>query len=122
MKLTLSFPRQERLKSRKSIDAIFRSGKRVHVNEWRAIFQFRPSPGIQVGVGAPSRNFKKAVDRNRIKRLLREAYRLDQHHWKASLIQQQGLDIFFLFTGKTLPDLTATREALSALYEKIFTA
>ena len=78
MKPDLRFPRHERLKSQKSIEALFQKGKRLSVGDFRFIYQFRPTPGIQIGVGTSSRQFKRAVDRNRIKRLIREAYRLDQ--------------------------------------------
>ena len=121
MQPTLRFSRKDRLKSRKSIDALFQSGKRASVEEWRAHYHFRAAQGLQLGVGAPTRNFKKAVDRNRIKRLIREAYRLDQHRWKQALKQKQsGLDLFILYSGKALPDLTATQAGLNKLFDKIF--
>ena len=58
----------------------------------------------KVGFAVSSRNFKRAVDRNRVKRLGREAYRLN----KATLLQAANtrglsLEIFFVFTPKTLP-------------------
>jgi ribonuclease P protein component len=121
MQPDLRFPRQARLKSRKAIDALFQSGKRVHTEDWRAFYLFRPSPGIQIGVGAPSRNFKKAVDRNRVKRLIREAYRIDQQRWKDRLQEkQQGMDLFILYTGKQLPDFSSVQKGLIKLVDKIF--
>jgi ribonuclease P protein component len=123
MKPALRLIRQERLKSRKSIDALFQKGKRVSAGDFRFIFLFRSSPGIQVGVGTSSRNFKRAVDRNRIKRLIREAYRLDQLRWKESLMQrQQGMDLFILFMGRTLPDFQTTQSEVRRAFEKIFGA
>lgn len=121
MPTDLRFPRKDRLKSRKSIDALFESGKRASADEWRALYHFRPTTGMQVGVGAPSRHFKKAVDRNRIKRLAREAYRLDQHRWKQALTEKQsGMDVFFLFSGRAVPDFASTQSALHKLFDKIF--
>lgn len=123
MQPDLRFPRKERLKSRKAIDALFQSGKRIRVEEWSAVYAFRDTPGIQLGVGAPSRNFKKAVDRNRIKRLIREAYRLDQHRWKEAMCNKQpGMDLFILFSGKALPDFAAAQKGLTKLFDKIFVA
>jgi len=53
---------------------------------------------IQAGVGAPTKQFKKAVQRNRVKRLLREAYRLALPAFKAQLpLQGMRLNIFILY-------------------------
>ena len=53
---------------------------------------------IQAGVGAPTKQFKKAVQRNRVKRLLREAYRLELPAFKAQLgLQGLRLNIFILY-------------------------
>lgn len=122
MQPDLRFPRQARLKSRKAIDALFQSGKRIRVDEWSAVYSFRDTPGIQLGVGAPSRNFKKAVDRNRIKRLIREAYRIDQHRWKEALQSKQpGMDLFILYSARGIPDFLSVQQGLMKLYDKIFT-
>ncbi len=121
MKPDLRFPRRDRLKSRKSIDALFQSGKRATAGEFRAFYLFRTAPGLQIGVGSSSRQFKKAVDRNRIKRLLRESYRLDQHRWKQVLAERNtGMDLFILFSGKVVPSLQDCQQGMSQLYGKIF--
>lgn len=53
---------------------------------------------IQAGVGAPTKQFKKAVQRNHVKRLLREAYRLELPAFKAQLpLQGKRLSIFILY-------------------------
>ncbi len=63
-----------------------------------------PSAVLQAGVGVSSRNFKKAVDRNRIKRLMREAYRLQKNTLHDTLAQNsQSMSVFFLYLGKELP-------------------
>jgi len=77
MKLTLGKP--ERLKSRKLIEKLFAEGKSVKKFPLRMVFlqtSHTSTFPMQAGFSVPKRNFKRAVDRNRLKRLLRETYRL----------------------------------------------
>jgi ribonuclease P protein component len=76
-----TFPREEKLKSRKMIGDIFTNGFVVKSYPIRIQFAFHDLtdlPRCQVGVSVSKRNFKSAVDRNRIKRQLREVYRLNK--------------------------------------------
>jgi ribonuclease P protein component len=75
---------------------------------------------LQAGFGASSRHFKKAVDRNRIKRLGREAYRLQ----KGPLLQrltEKGLSlaVFFIYTGKELPEYATVTEKIGVILQKL---
>ncbi|CAL2081314.1 ribonuclease P protein component [Tenacibaculum sp. 190524A02b] len=80
MKFTLG--KEERLKSRKLIGKLYEEGKSIKVFPLRMVYiqaEHTSNYPVQVGVSVPKRNFKKAVDRNRIKRLLRESYRKEKH-------------------------------------------
>ena len=69
----------EKLKKKSDLDALFKHGKWKSVEHLRIIFlQNEHIDAMKIGVSVPKRNFKKAVDRNRIKRLLRESYRLNK--------------------------------------------
>lgn len=75
---------------------------------------------LQAGFGVSARVFKKATDRNRIKRLTREAYRIQ----KASLqhaLESSGrkLAVFFLYTGKELPDFDLVKEKMSIALQQL---
>lgn len=116
-------PKRQRLKSRKQIDSLFAEGKGFAVFPLRVVYRFQSMAekgGVQVGVSASKRHFKKAVDRNRIKRLLREAYRLQ----KETLLQQaeaagrQGI-VFFLYTDKTIASFETIGTAMAKSLKKL---
>jgi len=125
-----SLNKNERLKSRKQIEFLFRSGQRFNVSLLRVFYvisETETNEGrirLQFGVGASSRVFKKAVDRNRIKRLGRESWRLQKHILEAMPGKQKmQLAVFFIYTGKELPDYrqmyAATTEAIQKLLARI---
>lgn len=109
----------ERLKSRKSIDRLFEKGQRFNTGALRVYYLKAELAGLRAGVSVSSRNFSKATDRNRVKRLLRETYRLQKHLLSAALSPQQGLDLFFVYTEKQLPEFAPLREQMEKALQKI---
>jgi len=93
-----TFHKEERLCSRKVLEDLFSGGHQsVSAYPIRAVFMPSEQEGVRIMVSVSKRYFKRAVKRNRIKRQLREAYRLQ----KEMLLPQQhgGLDIAFLWTS-----------------------
>jgi ribonuclease P protein component len=110
------FGKAEKLKSRKAIDQLYLEGKTFAVFPVRVTYRFMAStePTVLVGITVSKRNFKRAVDRNRIKRLLREAYRL-QKTGLLEAAQSTGkiVHLFFMYTDKTIPPFQQVKEAIN---------
>ena len=114
---------RERLKHRKKIDVLFTTGQKFSLGEIRVVFITSPAEGqirVLVGVGVSKRYFKKAVDRNLIKRRLREAIRLAKPAF-VSEVEQTGthLDLFILFTGKEIIRFDLCQELVTAAFKKL---
>jgi ribonuclease P protein component len=114
--------KKERLKSRKQIDDLFLKGKSFPVFPLRVTWLFVPAgrPELQAGVTVSKRNFKKAVHRNRIKRLLREAYRLEKEALLASVNEKSiRAHLFFMYVDKELTSFEVVREAMKTALKKL---
>ena len=77
-----SFGKKEKLKSKKEIELLFAEGESIAKYPVRLVFKkasFEEDVAFKVGTSVSKRYFKKAVDRNRIKRLMRESYRKNKY-------------------------------------------
>jgi len=118
-----SYQSKEKLKSRKLMDQLFTVGRSVSVFPLKGFYNevdIDLDFPVKLGVGVSSRNFKKAVDRNRIKRLLREAYRLN----KQPLIEfassnNKKIIVFILFVDKALPEQETLQKKMPLLIDKL---
>ena len=113
MSKIFTYQQKDKLKSRKQLQNLFALGKSMSNAPLRLIYTLEniseenqasvTALVIQAGVGAPTKQFKKAVQRNRVKRLLREAYRLELPAFKAQLqLQGMRLNIFILYMEATV--------------------
>ncbi|MDW3211963.1 MAG: ribonuclease P protein component [Reichenbachiella sp.] len=99
-----SFPKQERLSSKKLIDALFAKGASFYFYPFSVRFLLADENATchQFMVSVSKRNFKRAVDRNRIKRLIRESYRLNKHLLDELLPDGKYLLIAYIYIGKEI--------------------
>ena len=127
MRKQFTLGKDERLKSRKQIEQLFDKGKSFVVAPFRVYFIVNSELPIQkaesrlkFGTGVSAKNFKKAVDRNRIKRLTREAWRLQKNEIREKTREtQRQLNVFFIYTGKELSDFTTVKDKVAIVLKKL---
>lgn len=107
MKKPFSLSANERIKSKKTMDTLFRHGKAFFVYPYRVVFLFENhiytnnfESCAQMGITVPKRFFKKAHDRNKLKRLSKETYRIEKYNWR-NWLQANNLYIKVLFIYNT---------------------
>lgn len=100
---------------------MYKSGKNFSVFPFRIqylVTQFEH--GIKAGFSAPSKTFKKATDRNKIKRLIKEAYRLQKNEIAKHVnLVNNGLHIFIIYTGKEIPKYDFITEKITLVLQKL---
>jgi ribonuclease P protein component len=116
-----SLGKSGRLKSRKQIDTLFESGKKITQFPFRLIYRTEPGMGeIKAGFTVSSKNFPRAVDRNRIKRLSRECYRLQKKELETKVLTNKYLlHLFFIYTGKEILSYEEISARLKQVLDKM---
>lgn len=136
-----TYSTQEKLKSRKALEQLFAKGKSFSVFPIKVFYTVTDQSNfdgstsnsidnskikltdaalVQAGVGVSSRIFKKAHDRNKVKRLLREVYRTQKQPLYTSVsVNQQQLNVFFLYIGKEVPVFADLNTAMEKTLEKL---
>lgn len=112
--MKLSFGKDKKLKSRKAIENIFSHGNSFHKHPVRAMYFFEASDSeIKIGVSVPKKKFKRAVDRNLIKRRMREAFRKNQQ----KLHLQGKLHTMFIYTSGEILSYREIEKSIIALID-----
>jgi len=113
----LTFTKDERLSSRKIITSLFELGNVITIPPFRLNWMITPlasSSPAQIAFGVPVKNFRSAVDRNRIKRQLREVYRKNKMPVYALLkSRNKQCALMIVFIGKTKPSFAEIEKKLT---------
>ena len=117
------FPKIEKLKSTKDLDELFGGGKSIHEPPIRAIYKKKAEKStvaLSVGVSAPKKLIKLAVNRNLIKRRMREAYRLNNYQLKQTLKDSDiQLNLMFVYTSKQLLSYSEIEDKIKVILNRL---
>lgn len=116
MALRYTLGSDSRLKREQHIETLFRTGKAFSVFPVRFIWALAPlgeerSP-TRAGFSVSKKKFRRSVDRGRVKRLLRESWRMQQHELAGLIPEGAQLHLFLVFTDATLPEYKVVYDAV----------
>ncbi len=119
-----TFKKNEHLKSKKTIERLFKDGNVIYEYPVRAIWIKMQLPGnktlARVSFSVSKKRFKKAVDRNRIKRLMREAYRLNKQQFILNLENKSvQTAIMFVYIGDNLTSFKFIENKIIVILNRI---
>ncbi|MBP5496397.1 MAG: ribonuclease P protein component [Bacteroidales bacterium] len=115
-----SFPQTCRLKSSQQIKDVVLQRQSVFRYPIKCFYSILETPGesaCRIAFIVPKKRFRHAVDRNSVKRLFREAYRLHRHD--IALPKNQTLRLCWMFVGEELPDFPTVEEAALHLIDEL---
>jgi ribonuclease P protein component len=118
---SFTFKKAEKLCSKKIIDQLFANGQSFIAFPLKIVFlptELQTSSPVQAGFTVSKKIFKRAVTRNRIKRLMREAYRLNKYQLYEQ-VEDKQLAVFFIFIGKEMPTFVSVETAIKKAFHQI---
>lgn len=113
-----TFKKSERLHRKKEIKELFTKGSSFYLYPFKVLHLVNPesqSQFPQVLISVSKRNFKKAVDRNKLKRRIREAYRLNKHEVQT----EQNLLIAYIYTSKEILTFAEIEKKLKLVLDRL---
>jgi ribonuclease P protein component len=120
------FPKQERLSSKKTIEELFSKGSSVFVYPFRVLYlpKSAATPSHltypQVLFSVSKKHFKKAVDRNLIKRRMREAYRLNKNNLLQSMPSEAiPASVAIVYVAKEKIEFTVLQKKLKSVWQRL---
>ena len=113
----MKFSKKERLSNKKLIQELFDKGSSFYLFPFKVYLQRNPDPTFpfhQVLFSVSKKNFKRAVDRNLIKRRMREAFRLN----KRSMAASDKLQIAYIYSAKEILTFAQIQERLVKTFNR----
>jgi len=123
MQVSRTFERSERLKSAKIIGSLFRDGNSFAAYPLRVVWaptQAGPAVRATMAVSVSKKRFKTAVERNRVKRLVREAYRLQKHLLYERLeTREEHISIMISYIGQEILPYKEVERGVTKMLRKL---
>lgn len=117
-----AFNKREKLTSRKEIQFLFSEGNVFNSYPFRVLWRQMPEgdPGLKFAVSVPKKKFRRAVDRNLLKRRTREAFRLRKPELNALLVAKfRSLSLFLIFTSDEIKDYKTIEKGIAQIIIKL---
>lgn len=119
-----TFKKEERLCSKRLLEKLFRNGSSFLIYPFRIVYLIEPfseSSPAQVVIGVSKRRFKRAVDRNLIKRRIREVYRLNKEETLYAALRESNTQIVLSlsYVGKEILEYKVFERKLVAALVKV---
>ncbi len=116
-----SLSRQERLRSKKLIDNLFKNGESFFVYPFKVIYlvdaqKHKDTADVSLFISVSKKNIKRAVDRNRVRRLVREAWRTQKQPLTAYYSgQNKQIQIALVYTAKQLTESAVVHHKINTI-------
>ena len=117
-----TFDKTERLTGIKRIDALFKEGESFISYPLRVMYLIHEqstNAGCSILVSVPKKRIKKAVHRNRIKRLIRESYRLNKQLMDSSSFHETSIDVAFIYVKDNASEFSVIQKAMQKALNQI---
>ena len=118
--MSTRFGKQEKLKSKKLIEQLFKEGNSITKFPLKLFYlpvSSEQNVKVKTAVTVSKKNFKSAVHRNRIKRLMRESYRLNKHLIFNNI--EGNFAFLILYLGKEMPSYGDVEDSLKGIFRKL---
>lgn len=119
---TNTFGKEERITSEIVIQDLFKNGKSEFVYPLKCVYRskIQAEGKVKILISVPKRNFKKAVDRNRLKRLMRDTYRISKHSLIGkSMKSKTAIDLAFIYVAKEKTEFNKMLTSMERIINKI---
>lgn len=118
-----TFKKEERLSSKKIVDKLFSEGKSFAIHPFRVVwlnYDLKSEYPAQILISIPKKKIKRAVDRNLLKRRIREAYRKNKASWYEFMIENNLKCVFaVLYNSHEIASYKAIEEEIILILDRL---